>query len=141
MLDIDDFKGINDRHGHPVGDAILSRIVGEIRSEVRGDMDLVARYGGEEFAVLLPETPPDDAREVAERVRRRIDERMFRPPDSEDIIRVTVSIGLATFPEDAQSKKELIEKADAALYRAKRGGKNAVKGQLIDDSDASGVTH
>jgi diguanylate cyclase (GGDEF)-like protein len=141
MLDIDDFKGINDRHGHPVGDAILSRIVTEIRSEVRGDMDLVARYGGEEFGVLLPETPADDAREVAERVRRRIDERLFRPPDSEDIIRVTVSIGLATYPDDAKTKKTLIEKADAALYRAKRGGKNAVRGQVHEDGEASGVTH
>lgn len=126
MLDIDDFKGINDRYGHPIGDAILQRIVEEIRSEVRGDMDLLARYGGEEFAVILPETPREEGVEVAERIRRRIDERLFRPPDTSDVIRVTVSIGLATFPDDAQTKKELIEKADAALYRAKRSGKNAV---------------
>ncbi len=126
LLDIDDFKAVNDRYGHPVGDAILERIVAEIRSEVRGDMDLVARYGGEEFAVILPETPIEVAAEVAERIRRRIDERLFRPPEAEDVIRVTVSIGLAAYPNDASNKKELIERADAALYRAKRGGKNAV---------------
>ncbi len=126
LLDIDDFKAVNDRYGHPIGDAILERIVGEIRSEVRGDMDLVARYGGEEFAVILPETPTEVAAEVAGRIRRRIDERLFRPPEADDVIRITVSIGLAAYPRDASNKKELIERADAALYRAKRGGKNAV---------------
>jgi diguanylate cyclase (GGDEF)-like protein len=126
MLDIDDFKSINDRFGHPVGDAILQGIVAEIRNEVRGDMDLLARYGGDEFAVVLPETPLEEAVLVAERVRRRIDERLFRMPDSHQILRATVSIGLATYPDDASDKKTLVELADAALYRAKRGGKNAV---------------
>src|SRR5262249_26589570 len=126
MLDIDDFKGINDRWGHPVGDAILQRVTAEIRAGVRGDMDLVARYGGEEFAVILPETPSPVAFDVAERIRRRIDERLFRPPEGEEIIRITASIGLATYPDDARDKEQLLEHADAALYRAKRGGKNAV---------------
>ena len=126
MLDIDDFKSINDRFGHPVGDAILQGIVGEIRNEVRGDMDLLARYGGDEFALVLPETPMSEAVLVAERVRRRVDERLFRMPDSGQILRATVSIGLAAYPEDAAEKRNLVEKADAALYRAKHGGKNAV---------------
>jgi diguanylate cyclase (GGDEF)-like protein len=126
MLDIDDFKSINDRFGHPVGDAILQGIVAEIRNEVRGDMDLLARYGGDEFAVVLPETPPGEAVLVAERVRRRVDERLFRMPDSGQMLRATVSIGVATYPDDAGEKADLVEKADAALYRAKRGGKNAV---------------
>ena len=126
MLDIDDFKSINDRFGHPVGDAILQGIVAEIRSEVRGDMDLLARYGGDEFALVLPETPVSEALLVAERVRRRVDERLFRMPDSREVLRATVSIGLATYPDDATEKRHLVEKADAALYRAKHGGKNAV---------------
>ncbi|MEP6993557.1 MAG: GGDEF domain-containing protein [Acidobacteriota bacterium] len=126
MLDIDDFKSINDRFGHPVGDAILQGIVAEIRNEVRGAMDLLARYGGDEFAVVLPETPPSEAVLVAERVRRRVDERLFRMPDTGQMLRATVSIGVATYPEDAVEKMDLVEKADAALYRAKRGGKNAV---------------
>ena len=126
MLDIDDFKSINDRFGHPVGDAILQGIVSEIRSEVRGDMDLLARYGGDEFALVLPETPVSEALLVAERVRRRVDERLFRMPDSREVLRATVSIGLATYPDDASEKRHLVEKADAALYRAKHGGKNAV---------------
>ncbi|HEY2796372.1 MAG TPA: sensor domain-containing diguanylate cyclase [Thermoanaerobaculia bacterium] len=126
MLDIDDFKSINDRFGHPVGDAILQGIVAEIRNEVRGDMDLLARYGGDEFSVVLPETPPGEAVLVAERVRRRVDERLFRMPDSGQMLRATVSIGVATYPDDAAEKADLVEKADAALYRAKRGGKNAV---------------
>jgi diguanylate cyclase (GGDEF)-like protein len=141
MLDIDDFKSVNDRYGHPVGDAILQRIVAEIRSEIRADMDLLARYGGEEFAVILPETPPGQAAEVAERIRRRIDERLFRPPESDEILRVTVSIGLATFPSDAGTKRELIERADAALYRAKRGGKNAVAVSSEMRGESPPVTH
>ena len=126
MLDIDDFKTINDRFGHPVGDAILQGVVSEIRNEVRGDMDLLARYGGDEFALVLPETPMSEAVLVAERVRRRVDERLFRMPDSREVLRVTVSIGLAAYPEDSTEKRPLVEKADAALYRAKHGGKNAV---------------
>ena len=126
MLDIDDFKSINDRFGHPVGDAVLQGIVAEIRGEVRGDMDLLARYGGDEFALVLPETPATEAVLVAERVRRRIDERLFRMPESGQVLRATVSIGLATYPDDAPEKRDLVEKADAALYRAKHGGKNAV---------------
>lgn len=126
MLDIDDFKSINDRFGHPVGDAILQGIVAEIRNEVRNDMDLLARYGGDEFALVLPETPLTEGIIVAERVRRRVDERLFRMPDSHQVLRATVSIGLATFPDDSGDKKDLVEKADAALYRAKHGGKNSV---------------
>ena len=126
MLDIDDFKSVNDRWGHPVGDAILQRIDGEIRGEVRGDMDIVARYGGEEFAVILPETPATRRRGGRAHPSARRRAPVPGRPTASDIIRVTVSIGLATYPTDDGREKELIERADSALYRAKRGGKNQV---------------
>jgi diguanylate cyclase (GGDEF)-like protein len=125
MIDIDDFKSVNDRYGHPVGDAILKAIVAEMRDEVR-EIDVVSRYGGEEFTIILPDTSPEDAAIVAERVRRRIHERIFRVSESPEPLQVTVSVGLATFPDHAQDKASLIERADAALYRAKRSGKNLV---------------
>jgi len=123
MADIDNFKRVNDTHGHLTGDAVLRRIARALRDGVRGT-DLVARYGGEEFAVLLVETPLDAGAVVADRLRAsvealRFDDAGFTEP-------VTVSIGAAGFPGQASDERGLIEKADEALYAAKRAGKNRV---------------
>ncbi|HEV8269570.1 MAG TPA: diguanylate cyclase, partial [Thermoanaerobaculia bacterium] len=125
MIDIDDFKKINDRWGHPVGDLVLRGLVEELLKGVR-EMDTVARYGGEEFAVILPETVPDKGYVVADRLRARVASRLFVSPELSHPLTVSISIGLATFPEDANAKRSLIERADQALYQAKRSGKNCV---------------
>ena len=125
MIDIDDFKKINDRWGHPVGDLVLRGLVEELLKGVR-EMDTVARYGGEEFAVILPETGPDKGYVVADRLRARVASRLFVSPELSHPLTVSISIGLATFPEDANAKRSLIERADQALYQAKRSGKNCV---------------
>jgi two-component system cell cycle response regulator len=124
MIDIDFFKQINDTYGHQVGDDILKELSDVIRSQVR-EVDVLARYGGEEFAALLPQTPLEQACVVAERIRSAVEENEFAT--SKGIIKITVSLGLAGFPEmDIHSQVELVQEADAALYRAKEAGKNRV---------------
>ncbi|RLF44316.1 MAG: diguanylate cyclase response regulator [Thermoplasmata archaeon] len=121
MIDIDDFKKWQDKRGHLSGDRALKEIGNLIKSIVRG-IDIVARYGGEEFAILMAETPKEMARLAAERVRKAIES--LNLVDGRDPL--TVSIGVAEFPRDAREPEELIEKADMALYKAKREGKNRV---------------
>ena len=125
MLDIDDFKKINDRWGHPVGDLVLRGLVEELTKGVR-EMDTVARYGGEEFALVFPETTPAKAWVVADRLRNRVAGRLFVAPQIDHALAVTISLGLSCFPEDAGTKRSLIERADQALYQAKRSGKNCL---------------
>jgi diguanylate cyclase (GGDEF)-like protein len=125
MLDIDDFKQINDRWGHPTGDLVLRGLVDELLKGVR-DMDTVSRYGGEEFTLILPETPADKALAAAERLRTRVAARLFMTPDVSHPLSVTISAGIAVFPDDGADKRELIDRADQALYQAKRTGKNCV---------------
>jgi diguanylate cyclase (GGDEF)-like protein len=125
MLDIDDFKKINDRWGHPVGDFVLRGLVEELTRGVR-EMDTVARYGGEEFALIFPETTPAKAWGVADRLRNCVASRLFVAPQLDHALAVTISLGLSTFPEDAVTKRDLIERADQALYQAKRSGKNCL---------------
>jgi len=133
LLDIDHFKSYNDTFGHLVGDGTLREVAAVIREHVR-KVDLVARYGGEEFMIVMPEiTKPFNA-ESAERIRSAIAQRKFRIYDEET--KVTVSIGLALFPDDLDDPEvsefrdslmlELIQKADKALYRAKEDGRNRV---------------
>ncbi len=125
MIDIDHFKRYNDSHGHPAGDVALKRLAYLLRHSSR-DCDFVARYGGEEFAVIAPEASTDSARRMAERIRSLVEEAEF---DGEEVMaggRLTISIGVATFPMQASDKRELVERADEALYRAKALGRNRV---------------
>lgn len=123
MLDIDDFKQVNDTHGHQQGDEVLRAIGRVLREESRG-VDEPARYGGEEFAIGLPETDIGGAVEFAERVRARIEVTEIPMLDGDGSMRVTTSIGAATAARTGTDARALVEAADQALYRAKRGGKN-----------------
>jgi len=124
MVDIDKFKDFNDNYGHLVGDAILREVSKSIKDTMR-QIDFVGRYGGEELSVVLVETDKEQARIAAERLRQAIGSRNIRVYDEE--LKVTVSIGVATFPIDASSAEALIEGADKALYMAKEAGRNRVK--------------
>lgn len=124
MMDIDYFKKLNDTYGHQGGDEALRAVAALLKQEVR-PTDRVARYGGEEFAIILPETSNERAMVVAERLRVAI--ALESIPISEDqIINVTVSVGVATFPTDTTSESQLISLADQALYTAKKCGRNRV---------------
>jgi diguanylate cyclase (GGDEF)-like protein len=126
MLDIDNFKQVNDTHGHLQGDEVLRTIGRILQRESRG-IDEPARYGGEEFAVGLPETDPVGAAEVAERIRARIEETEIPMVSGGGSMRITASLGIATMPRAADEITRLVGAADEALYRAKRAGKNRVE--------------
>jgi two-component system, cell cycle response regulator len=121
LCDIDHFKAVNDQHGHPTGDVVLKGVARTLAREARAT-DVVARYGGEEFAVVMPETDAEGALAIAERIRDRVGKVVFDSDRGQ--LRVTLSLGIATFPEDATDKAELVERADACLYHAKRSGRN-----------------
>ncbi len=123
MVDVDHFKRFNDRHGHLTGDQILRGIAQTLRDSIR-EIDIVGRFGGEEFCVVLPDTNRDGAAYVAERIRSGVEKKRIRAYDM--LVQATVSIGIATFPEDGQQSSELLDKADWALYRAKKSGRNQI---------------
>jgi len=158
MIDLDDFRAFNDRHGRLAGDAVLREMADVLGSELRAKVDIAARYGGEELAVILPNTPmtaapemhiemdltgkparagdadappapgrPHGAEEVAGSIRRRVGAPHFTGGDGKRLSRLTVSIGVAVFPHGTSSPKDLVGTADAALYKAKRAGKNRVE--------------
>lgn len=158
MIDLDDFKAFNDRHGHLAGDAVLREMAEVLGSELRAKLDIAARYGGEEFAIILPNTPmvavPETqmemdlagklakagdadappapghrhgAEEVAERIRRGVAAAHFTGSDGKRLTRLTVSIGVSVFPHRTSSPEDLVGNADAALYKAKRAGKDRVE--------------
>ena len=123
IIDIDNFKSFNDRYGHLAGDELLKGVSKAVKDAVRS-MDVVARYGGEEFAVILPHTDKNDACVIAERMRKGVQD--FRPPHNIFEDWPTISLGVAEFPADASHIDDLINKADRAMYLAKRMGKNRV---------------
>ncbi|HKJ73350.1 MAG TPA: diguanylate cyclase, partial [Alphaproteobacteria bacterium] len=127
MMDLDNFKQINDVYGHGVGDAVLREVGAVIGQNVRG-IDLATRYGGEEFVVVMPDTDLGYARGAAERLRQQIADTVIsiRTDGEPKAIQVTVSIGLAASTPKLNSSELLIEAADSALYEAKRGGRNKV---------------
>jgi len=123
LIDMDYFKSVNDTHGHDTGDAVLKEFADRLRRNIRG-VDLACRFGGEEFVVLMPDTDFRQAQGVAERVRSAVAERSFdgggRPLD------VTVSVGLALNEYATDTPEVILKRADVALYRAKREGRNRV---------------
>lgn len=130
LLDVDYFKRVNDSYGHQVGDLVLREVAAIIRAQLRGS-DVLSRYGGEEFSALLANTGTEEAEEVAERIRRCVEERVFDVPDF-DPFNITISIGVTTLKTSADTKLEknagdmLIGQADRVLYDAKANGRNQV---------------
>ena len=129
MVDIDRFKGVNDRWGHDAGDVVLRRMAEVIRGVVRGE-DIVARYGGEEFCVLVPAIAEGEAEQVAERLREMIERAVL--PSEAGVEQVTVSVGVA-HRQETDTGTALFHRADQAMYQAKRQGGNQV---VIADCDA-----
>ncbi len=127
MIDIDHFKHLNDSAGHRAGDVALKQVTTALKQVVR-KVDTLARYGGEEFVVLLPQVDRDEALEVAEKLRRVVEETTFEHGSVQPGGRVTISVGVATLPTDATEQARLVDAADSALYASKRGGRNRVTG-------------
>ncbi|MDY6843240.1 MAG: diguanylate cyclase [Thermodesulfobacteriota bacterium] len=123
MIDVDDFKVFNDLYGHPVGDNALKKVADALKMSCR-NVDKVFRYGGEEFCIVLPETNKKRAFTVAERGRKAIESMWFQGEEKLPLKKLTITIGVATFPEDSNNKDDLITKADFSLYKGKKSGKN-----------------
>lgn len=125
MLDLDDFKRCNDSYGHLAGDMVLKKVAQGLLGSVRS-VDIAGRFGGEEFAVILPQTGMQPALLVAERLREAIAQTAVLEQPEGGTLRLTVSVGVAVYPDSANSSGELIEEADQALYASKALGKNRV---------------
>ena len=137
MIDLDDFKRVNDTYGHQQGDEVLAHVAWVLRDASR-DLDMVVRYGGEELAVVLPQTDGSGAAQLAERMRRAIESLHVPRVGQSGTIEVTASFGVASVPENGLDRNELIAAADAALYAAKAGGKNRVEraGEALAEAPA-----
>ncbi len=125
MLDLDHFKKFNDAHGHLLGDKVLRMAAHVLEASIR-QADILARYGGEEFVVILPEIDKVHGKQVAEKLRRAIENAAFPKAEHQPFGRLTASVGLASFPEDAEEGDALLSLADQALYEAKARGRNQV---------------
>lgn len=131
LVDVDHFKQVNDRYGHPAGDACLQQVAKQISSGLRLSSDVAARYGGEEFCLLLPNTDCDGAKVVAERIRRSVENHVIEVDNA--VIRVTISIGVSCcVPGSANSIEQLIKRADDTLYQSKQSGRNQVTVARLD---------
>jgi len=124
LIDMDFFKSVNDTHGHDIGDSVLREFADRLRRNIRG-VDLACRFGGEEFVVLMPDTDWRQAQGVAERVRQAVAERVFASGNSRPLA-LTVSVGLALNECETDTPEVMLKRADVALYRAKREGRNRV---------------
>ncbi len=144
MVDLDLLREVNNNYGHLAGDGVIRGVAEVFRASLRIE-DVPARFGGEEFSVLLPETPLDDALEIAERIRCEVAEKLFQVETVPEPIRATVSIGVSSFPADGTTQTDLVHHADLAVYRAKLQGRNRVVaastelGLLIEPAKAAAV--
>jgi diguanylate cyclase (GGDEF)-like protein len=123
MIDIDNFKKYNDTLGHQKGDQAIKKVAHLLDSSSRKS-DFVCRYGGEEFCVIMTGIDKSDAKMIAERLREKVEDSFKNDDSTPEELKLTVSLGLATFPYDGSEKKDLIQNADLALYHAKQSGKN-----------------
>ncbi len=130
FLDLDGFKEVNDRHGHLAGSRALYE-VGQVIQETVREIDIVSRYGGDEFTIILPQTGAAGAGIIAERIRASIEERAFLAEQGLSV-RLTASFGVATFPDTGQTREDLIQRADQAMYQVKDRGKNGVALAPVD---------
>ncbi|HYX42781.1 MAG TPA: sensor domain-containing diguanylate cyclase, partial [Pyrinomonadaceae bacterium] len=133
MIDIDNFKDYNDRHGHPAGDLALEMTAQCLKSALRS-ADVAARYGGEEFSVLLPQTGSAEAHVIAERIRRRVERTQYPHGKSQPLGAVTISIGISSFAPKLDTPAQIIAAADHALYVAKSRGKNRAETNVLPAS-------
>ena len=124
FMDVDHFKTINDNYGHLVGSKLLVEM-GQLLIKCLRTIDIVARYGGDEFVIVLPQTPPGNARQIAERIRKSIEHNVFLKKDGYSL-KMTASFGVASYPESAKSKDDLLRLADEAMYRVKYQTRNGV---------------
>ncbi|OHE56269.1 MAG: hypothetical protein A2Z47_09725 [Thermodesulfovibrio sp. RBG_19FT_COMBO_42_12] len=124
FMDIDYFKLVNDHHGHLVGSKVLVEM-GQLLIKNLRTIDIVARYGGDEFVIVLPQTPPNTAKQIAERIRKIIEQNIFLKKEGYSL-KMTASFGVASYPDSAKSKEELLRLADEAMYKVKYQTRNAV---------------
>ena len=125
FIDIDHFKNYNDTHGHLAGDEVLRGLSRLIEERCRAS-SVVARYGGEEFVILVPETDKPGALTLGDAIRRAVEEYPFAGEDGQPLGRLTLSLGVSTYPEDGTDGQTLVNHADMALYQAKRKGRNRI---------------